>query len=58
MTMLRVKIINNEFAPELPLNNIIDAIVVDNEGEQGYKLFHHSGWWWVPKHYCEEINHD
>ena len=51
--ILKVKIIKNEGCEQIELGKECDAVSVENQGAVGFKVFHHSGWWWLPADYCE-----
>jgi hypothetical protein len=51
--IIKVKVIKSE-GWSIPIGTICDAIRKQVEGERGFKIFHHTGWYWVPEEYVEE----
>ena len=51
--ILKVKIVKNEGCEQIELGKECEAVAIKNEEYNGYKVFHHSGLWWLPLEYCE-----
>jgi hypothetical protein len=55
MKVERVKILKEiTCGQSIKSGEIVDAIKVNNKGVDGYKLFHHTGWYWAPDNFVEK----
>jgi hypothetical protein len=50
--MSGVRIVKNKGCEVIGIGQVCDAVAARKDNVDGFKVFHHSGWWWIPGDYA------